>query len=446
MAKLRNWKWVVGASLLLIYVGVMAIVFAVNASSNVPLANFPTAVPTMDNQQLVVNTRNQGRWMQTLYHIEQQANQAGWTPELYRQAGDVWWNMGDISRAIPYWSSALETFEDVDLLRTVANSYINVGQWTEARLTLDRLLNLKPDDEWSNYQMGLILAPFNPVKSQLYLDSIPPDSPFLQTKLVLEHELRNDPQDPLISMRIGLALVNINLWNYAELSFQHASDIAYPNPTALAYLGWVKSRQGKDGSVWIDQATSLAPDNPEIWYLRGLHFRARADYVQSLDAIAQSVKYAPNNAGLYAELGTAFRLVGDLDQAEYWLDYAVSVSANTPEYQQILQNFYTETAYTSPSEIINSLAESAQDSDDPNILSAYGWALHSTGDSTAGLEQIERALELDANSVRALFDKARILMESDRQAEAIPILQRVAQTYTPYGTQAQAILAGLQQP
>lgn len=447
MIRLRNWKWVAGISLLLIYIGLMAILLVFNAqSSTTTLAILPTAEPTLDNQQLIIQTRNRGRWMQTLYHIEQSALKTGWTSELNRQAGDVWWNMGDISRAIPYWSAALESIEDVDLLRTVANSYINLGQWTQARITLERLLDIKPDDEWSNYQMGLILAPFNPVKSKLYLASVRVDSPFGQVKTVIENVLNVKPEDPLISMRLGLALVGERLWNYAELAFQHASDTAYPYPEAMAYLAWVKSRQGKDGTAWIDSATRLAPDNAQVWYMRGLHFRARADYVESLSAIAQSVRLSPNNAGLYAELGTGYRLIGEVEQAEYWLDFAVSVSANTPEYQEILKNFYEETAYTSPSKILESLGLSTQGTDDPDLLSAYGWALHSTGESDAGLEQIERALEIDPINPRALFDKARIFIDTDRRAEAIPILQRVATTYTPYGTQAQALLAELSNP
>ena len=435
-----------GFILLLIYIGVMVIVFATNSlSGNAPLAQYPTAQPTLDSHTQLIHSRNQNRWMQAIYHIKQQALKTGWTPELYRQAGDIWWEMGDISRAIPYWSGALESINDVDLLRTVANSYINLGQWTSARQTLNKLLELKPDDEWGNYQMGLILAPFNPIKAKLFFDSIPLDSPFNQIVVAVKNELSIRPEDPLISFRVGLALIGLKQWNYAELAIQHASDISYPNPQALAYLGWIKSRQGKDGSSWIEQATKLAPQDPEVWYLRGLHFRALADYIESLSAIAQSVRLAPNNPALYAELGTAFRLVGDLEQTEYWLDYAVAASANTPEYQQILENFYIETAYVSPSNIMESLEAEARDSDNPDLLSAYGWALHSNGDSSAGLEQIQRALDIDPISTRALFDQARILLDMDRQAEAIPILERVAQTYTPYGTDAQLLLASIAQ-
>lgn len=446
MARFRSWKWIAGFILVLIYLGIMMLIVASNAISNqTPLATYPTAQPTPDNESLITHSHNRNRWMQTLYHIETQAVRTGWTSDLYRQAGDVWWQLGDIARAVPYWSSALESIEDVNLLRTVANSYINLGEWTQARQTLEKLLTLKPNDEWGNYQMGLLLAPFNPIKSKLFLEGVSLDSPFSQTAVVVKNELTTDPQDPLISFRIGLVLIAQNQWDYAELAFQHASDVSYPNPLALAYLGWVKSRQGKDGSSWINQATQLTPEDPQIWYLRGLHFRARADYVQSLDAITQSVLLAPNNAGLYAELGTAFRLIGDLEQAEYWLDYAVSASANTPEYQQILENFYIETAYVSPSNILDSLASASINSNNADLLSAYGWALHSTGDSVNGLEQIDRALEADSNNMRALLDKARIFLDTGREAEAIPILERVAQTYTPYGTEAQNLLAQLSQ-
>jgi len=444
MSLFKNWKWVVGFILLLGYISIILVVFIANVlTTSTPTVQYPTAEPTPNPDTLIINTRNQNRWIQTLFHIEQLALQTGWTPDLYRQAGDAWWNLGDITRAMPYWTSALETIDDVDLLRTVANSYINLGEWTQARQTIDKMLDFKPDDEWGNYHMGMILAPFNPVKSRLFFDAIPLDSPFTPQVIVVRNELGKDTEDPLISFRVGLTLVNQGIWDYAELAFQHASDISYPNPQALAYLGWVKSRQGKDGSLWIDQATQLAPQDPEVWYLRSLHFRAQADYIESLDAIAQSVRLAPENSGLYAELGTAFRLIGDLEQAEYWLDYAVATSANTPEYQQILENFYIETAYVSPSNVLDSLSDVTRTSDNPDLISAFGWALHTTDNSEAGLEQIEIALELDPNNLRALLDKAKILIDTNRQAEAIPLLQRVAGTYTPFGTEAGQILDGL---
>jgi len=444
MSIFRNWKWVAGFILLLSYIGIILVVFVMNVlTTSAPVTVYPTAEPTPNPTTLITHTRNQNRWMQSLFHIEQVALQTGWTPELYRQAGDAWWNIGDITRAIPYWTSALESIEDVDLLRTVANSYINLGEWTQARQTIDKLLDLKPYDEWGNYQMGMILAPFNPVKSRLFFDAVSLDSPYTPQVVAIKNELGQDTDDPLISFRVGLTLVNLGIWDYAELAFQHASDISYPNPQALAYLGWVKSRQGKDGSSWIEQATQLAPQDPEVWYLRSLHFRAKADYIESLDAIAQSVRLAPENSGLYAELGTAFRLIGDLEQAEYWLDYAVATSANTPEYQQILENFYIETAYVSPSSVLESLAEEARNSDNPDLISAYGWALHITDNSNAGLEQADIALELDPTNPRALLDKAKILIDTDRSVEAIPLLERVAQTYTPFGTEAGQILDSL---
>lgn len=444
MSRFRNWKWVAGFILLLSYLGITLVVFTANVlNTNTQVVTYPTAEPTPDITNLITHTTNQKRWIQTLYLIEQTALQTGWTAELYRRAGDAWWNMGDIARAIPYWTSALESIDDVDLLRTVANSYIQLGEWTQARQTINKLLDLKPDDEWSNYQMGMILAPFNPVKSSLFFDAIPLDSPYAPQVVAIKNELSQKPDDPLISFRVGLLLVNFGMWDYAELAFQHASDVSYPNPQALAYLGWVKSSQGKDGSSWINQASQLAPQDAEVWYLRSLHFRAQADYVESLDAIAQSVRLAPENSGLYAELGTAFRLVGDVEQAEFWLDYAVSTSANTPEYQQILENFYIETAYVSPSNVLESLAEKASVSDSPDLLSAYGWALHSSGDSIAGLEQIDLALESNPTNPRALLDKAKILIDLDRQPEAIPLLERVSQTYTPFGTEATDILAGI---
>ena len=126
------------------------------------------------------------------------------------------------------------------------------------------------------------------------------------------------PTDPT---RAGIALADVKLWAYAELAFSQATG----DPLALAYGGWVRDQQGKSGAHWIDAAVALAPDSAQVRLLQGLHLRLNYDYAGSLDAIIQATALDPENAALYAELGTAYQLSGDLTTAEHWLKYAVSL-------------------------------------------------------------------------------------------------------------------------
>src|SRR5262249_45727588 len=116
--------------------------------------------------------------------------------------------------------------------------------------------------------------------------------------------------------------------------------LAAPFPEALAYMGLAKDRQGKDGSVQVTEALTLAPQNAQVLYLSGLHLRSAFDYTDSLDAFQQAVAASPTNPAYAAELSTAFRLIGDLGSDEQWLKTAVQLSNNDPRFQALLDDFY----------------------------------------------------------------------------------------------------------
>ena len=97
--------------------------------------------------------------------------------------------------------------------------------------------------------------------------------------------------------------------------------------------------QGKDGAPQIEAAVTVAPDEPQVRFLQGLHLRLAFDNAGSLDAMVQAVALDPENPALYAELGKAYQLVGDLPTAERWLKFAVSLDTH---FQPLLDSFYDD--------------------------------------------------------------------------------------------------------
>jgi predicted Zn-dependent protease len=148
---------------------------------------------------------------------------------------------------------------------------------------------------------------------------------------------------------VGRVLFDLEMWSYAELAFHHAADVAAPFPEAMAYVGLARDRQGKDGSEWVKQAVTLAPDNARVLYVQALHLRHVGDDAGSVDILIRAIALEPDNPALYAELGTSYRLIGDLSRAEYWLKNAVLFSNNAPEFEALLTTFYTEQAQTAES-------------------------------------------------------------------------------------------------
>lgn len=270
-----------------------------------------------------------GRPLQALYALEWTATKDGWTPALAQQAGDLWRELGDLRRAVAYWEQADAT---PAVLRDRAQAYVELERWGDASDTLELLLeqlpDTSPDRTWTQFQLGLIRAAYDPVNALDLLRAAEPSYGSVVTNLQLVVEGSTDP------VRIGIALARAELWSHAELAFSQSAE-----PLAVAYRGLARDMQGKDGSSQIETAAAFAPDDPQVRFLQALHLRLNFDYAGSLEAIIQAVALDPENPALYAELGRAYQLTGDMATAERWLKFAVSLDEH---FQPLLDSFYAD--------------------------------------------------------------------------------------------------------
>jgi tetratricopeptide (TPR) repeat protein len=402
----------------------------------------PTSGSTDTLRRALDDNRRAGRFMQALYDVETLAALSGWTPEWQRQAGDLWRDMGDLTRAVPCWEAAAgENSTDAGLLRDLAQAYVDLGRWADASEALKELAALSPQDGWANYQLGLILAAYDPRSAAAYLQIAAQSKSYSDISNALIAVLQTDPADPLIGIRVGAALEDRELWAYAELAFEQAAAVQQPFPEAAASIGLARDRQGKDGSQWIQQAVALAPDNPQVLYLQGLHLRAMKDYDQSLAVLLQAVRLAPDNPAISAEVGSAYRLLGDLSQAEHWLQAAVQLSGDDPKFRTLLALFYADEAGNlTPAGLDTLRRTSVLLPNDPDVRAGFGWALYSMGQTEQGLAEIEIALKIAPDNPRALFYKAKILIAQNQKEAALPLLKRVVELKSYFAADAQQIL------
>lgn len=436
-------QWEVWLIALLILVGVFvgsAIAVRSFASRMIP-APLPPAVEDQRTLRMIEHQRRD-QHAQALYQLEAQAAQSGWTDDLARQAGDIWHELGDWQQALAYWGRINDP--SADQLRRMADTALQQGEWVQAADWLADLLVHSPQDRWGNYQAGILWAAYDPRRAITHLEVIQRDLTYGEAAQRLLAVLSNEPHDLLIGMKVGTTLVDLELWSMAELAFRHTAVIAYPLPEALAYTGLARFRQGKDGAEWIQQAVELDPGNPQVRYLQALGFRAREDYERSLSVLLLAVTLAPDNPAIQAEVGTAYRLLGDMQRAEYWLQAAAQTAENEPAFTDLVSRFYAEEARFFPPDVLAMLAETVdQQPEDPDVLASYGWALHSNGQTDAGLTQLNTALALHPDHPQALYNKARILLEIDALAEARPLLEQLSQQDTAYQSEAVRILENL---
>ena len=435
------------ASLLVLFLIIMGLggVLLLNPSPE------PDLIPTLNPiaTALVIPSeidlhRTRGDLQVALYYLESLAMKEGWTASLHAQAGNLYSDMDDLNQALPHWEAALRMEVTPNLLRRVADLYIQRGDWGTAYERVERLLQIIPDDPWGLYYGGLLLAPSDPAVARVHLSRAATYSEiYIETAQNVISAIGSDFSDPLISSRVGAVLASEQEWSLAENAFQQAAAINYPFPEATAYVGLMLAQQRKIGENWIQQAVELAPENPDVRYVEGLYWRVVGEPLRSIEALLTSIILAPTVPEFYAELGNTYRIKGDLSEAEYWLQTALQISGNDPTLQEALNRLYTDESFAlTPGELnVSRMARAQQD--DPSVLSANGYVLHILGDSEAGLAMVERALEADPENVRAQFDKARILFETGQSDEARSLLIGLAEGDSPFAPTAERLLQGM---
>ena len=114
-----------------------------------------------------------------------------------------------------------------------------------------------------------------------------------------------------------------------------------------------------------------------------------------------------------------------------------TVSDDAPEFQELLATFYAEAGYVRPPGRLEYVP------DDPDLLSGFGWSLYVTGDTEGALENLEAALALAPENPQALYYKARILVETGQNDQALPLLEILAAFESVYSDWANVQLRSL---
>jgi tetratricopeptide (TPR) repeat protein len=364
--------------------------------------------------------------VETLYRVEAQAARDGWTPLLHHWAGDLRRELGDLPGALAHWEAAGSD----DPVRTLqlAQAYLELQRWPAAIDALERLIAFDADDRWANFQLGTLLAASDPRRAEVHLRAAAHSPRYEAAAIDLLASLHSESAaDVPPGLRAGLALARGRLWPQAELAFRYVASVESSDPVALAYTGWAREQQGKEGGSWLERAVAMGPEQPQVYYLYGLYLRRWGEYEASLEALRRAILLDPDNPAYYAELGSAYRLLFDHEQAEHWLRVAVAASGNDPQFQQMLAVFYAEEGYRLTGAGPEALQEvSSSLPADPELRSGFGWALHVMGSTEAALREIDAALALDPDHPQALYYKARILVETGNAEAALPLLRRAA--------------------
>jgi tetratricopeptide (TPR) repeat protein len=377
---------------------------------------------------------------QSLYRIQAQATQTGWTTDLHQQAGDLYERMDNTPAMIAHWEAA--NTQDAARLERLGRAYIRLEEWTAAYDTFAQILIQAPTNTTAYYYMGLILSARDPLRARPALEIAAQNLTYASLCNDLLAVMDGDTRDNRYPLQIGQVLMQYDQRQLAEYALHYAAAFT-GKAEAYAYVAILRQAQDERSSYWMQQGLLRGQRNPTVAYLNGLYLRRNDDYKASLQEFSRAVLLQPENPALYAEMGKAHELLFQYESAEHWLTMAVDISDNDPRYASLLASFYINSGYGT----LDNLRNLRQDMpEDPSLIAGIGWQLYNNGNLDEGIAEIDYALSIDPNNAEALYYKARTLLNVGQVDAARPFIQRLVDEPTAYTSWANNMLAILLPP
>lgn len=325
---------------------------------------------------------------------------AAWQLELLKRDGDT---AGET--AALYVAAANDDIEP-DALRDLAEQQMARRDWDAATVTLTRLVASSPRDSEAAYWLGALLATEDVTQAVSYLSRAAADPQWANSANAIIDALALYSQQTLSSAHtsLGVTLIGLGEWAFAERALSQALAVNAINPPALAYRGFVRDQQGRDGLADIQSAQAMAPNDPLIYYLLGLHWRTAGDNNAGHDAFVHAYLLDEQNPALAVEVAISKQYLSDFEGAEKWYLTAIELEPQSLEWQRALAAFYADTGYRLESDGLDFIVQaSATFKADADIAASLGWAYYQLGDAELAYEALNNAMSLNNALARVRY-------------------------------------------
>lgn len=345
--------------------------------------------------------------------------------------GSIYAGQGRIDEAIATWEAGrAQGAIDPDSLNRLAEIYMSRREWAKAAQVLQLLTQVAPTDARLFYRLGLIQALDQPDWAAAALSrAISLDERLNERLLPLRATLINREGEPpdLLYARLGVIYLTLGEYPLSEEALSRALALNPAYGEALAYLAYVRIRQGKPGLGAAQQAIALNPDSPIVLYLAGLAWMEHERSVQARALFEKAHELDPRNPAFAAEIGSTYRAESAYEWAELWMNEAAYLAGDDVRFQILLVQFYVDEEYLVAEKglpLARTLAE--QHPDNAQAREALGWAYFLTGQIDLARDELTMALALQPDLARAHFHYAVLLETEGRLADAITHYNRAS--------------------
>jgi tetratricopeptide (TPR) repeat protein len=395
--------------------------------------------------QLTTRTLEFDNLTMSAEHLAFVAEQQPWRTELWELAGNYAWDGENPIAAGTYYQAAAArgTLSEQGYLRwgltyaAQGNSYSALQVWQAAQnifgvseeivgqmvalhrknadfpaliAALKTLVNFPSQfsDPQLNYELGLLLAIYDPATAPAYLLGAYEINPELAAARELSFTIqRASPVDnpPYTIVAVGQKLAALHKWDFALRAFEHAIQLQPDYAEAWAFLGEAQQHQVAPepdaGLAALETAIQLDPQSLAANSFLAIFWQRRGDYDRAIKYLATAAKIDPANPDLQIDLGAAQAINGNLDLAEDYYQQALANSPHNPQYFRELIEFYLRYNLNIKKVALPlARAELLIQPDNPEVLDTMGQVMIRLGDLQTAERFLQRAVARDPGFAR----------------------------------------------
>lgn len=308
---------------------------------------------------------------------------------FYHQA-TVLQDAGQPEAAVKFYNEALAVDASLtDAWYNLGLAQYELGNFREAEVALDKLMELSPADT-GNYELyGLVLF-----RCGHY------DRAIASYNLVIA----SGPTDALYVNR-ALAYLATGRDKQALEDFEEALRLNYSNANACLGKGIALNNLGQSelAITWLDRALELKPGNPEILSNRAIVYFQAGQKEKAMEDFRNALA-KDRKSEIFAARARCFLLEGNPDEAWYDVREALHFDPASAE-----------------------------------LLELAGEIEWERGNLAAGIENFSKVLEMDPQNYNCYFKRSKILLQNHQFYEAISDLYRVIEM-DPFNKEARVSL------
>ncbi len=160
---------------------------------------------------------------------------------------------------------------------------------------------------------------------------------FEEAEKILRQVSQKEPGNPGVHYHLGLALLELERLEEAELEMGQAAQLGLPADEAKVGLARVVMKKGDTAKALtlLNEAEEEKADNPDVYHYRGIVQASRQNFVSSAADLEEAIQLDPSNAYSYYYAGMAFSRLRRPDKMVNHFQMFLKFAPNAPEARKI---------------------------------------------------------------------------------------------------------------